>query len=337
LRSSNFLFAACQPGAEALLKGEVARVLPMFRPAFSRPGLVTFKSPSELTPAVAHALVFARELGVSYGQLGDGEIAALARENVEKPPHLFVFAREPGEASAAEVARVEERLRGAATFATGPVAKDDLVIDVLVAPGEPLSVGAHTHGPLHAGTPGGYSALALPPEAPSRAYLKIEEAIRWSGARLSSGQVAFEIGSAPGGASFALLERGLVVHGVDPGEMADNVLASPRFVHHRAPVGALKKTDLPHPVHWFAMDMNLAPRVALRYAERVVMPLRRSLLGGFFTLKLNTPDEAADLPKLLHRIQGFGFARVAAKQLPSHRKEIVVVGFTENAGRRAKP
>lgn len=327
----------CQPGAEALLKAEVARALPALRPAFSRPGLVTFKSPSALTPEVAHALVFARELGASYGQLADDEIALLGRENDEKPPHLFVFARELGEESAAEALRVDERLRKTATFASGPVKANDLVIDVIVAPGEPISVGAHTHGPLHAGTPGGYSAVALPPEAPSRAYLKIEEAIRWSGARLSRGQVALEIGSAPGGASFALLERGLVVHGVDPGEMAENVLASPRFVHHHAPVGALKKTDLPRPVHWFAMDMNLAPRVALRYAERVVMPLRRSLLGGFFTLKLNTPDEASDLPKLLDRIQRFGFARVAAKQLPSHRKEIVVVGFTENADRRAKP
>ena len=39
-----------------------------------------------------------------------------------------------------------------------------------------------------------------PIEAPSRAYLKVEEALRWAGAmiELRTGDTALEIGSAPG-------------------------------------------------------------------------------------------------------------------------------------------
>jgi 23S rRNA (cytidine2498-2'-O)-methyltransferase len=334
--SPHFLFALCQPGAESLLKAELARIDPALRPAFSRRGFVTFKSPHPLEPDLALDSVFASEFGVSFGQ---GDVSAVAEHANRltkdgRAPHLFVWSRDPAGESDTTATTVEAELRAHAPFASGAPEPGELVVDVVVAPGEPFSIGAHEHGPLHARTAGGVERVTPHPEAPSRAYSKIEEAIRWSGAAPRAGEIALEIGSAPGGASFALLQRGLTVHGVDPGAMSPRVLAydgagGPRFFHHRMPAGALKKADLPRPVHWFAMDMNLAPPVALRYAERIVMPLRRTLLGAVFTLKLNTPEDAAALPSLLRRIESFGFAWVKAKQLPTHRREIAVVAFSE--------
>ena len=86
--------------------------------------------------------------------------------------------------------------------------------------------------------------LALPPDAVSRAWLKMEEAI----ALVATADTAWrtrcaEIGSAPGGASQALLARGMEVIGIDPAEMAPAVLSTPRF-HARSPPGS---TQVPPP------------------------------------------------------------------------------------------
>jgi hypothetical protein len=99
----------------------------------------------------------------------------------------------------------------------------------------------HAHVP-HAGAffPG---LEEHPSEFPSRAYLKLEEALRWAGEMIlvRSGDTALEIGSAPGGGAYALLERGLQVYGVDPSprgrEHAPVVAKYPRFTAVMARLG----------------------------------------------------------------------------------------------------
>lgn len=318
-RESSFFFAACQPGGEAFLKAEIARTHPTAKLAYSRPGVVTFKSDTPIPIDFDPGWVFARTCGIGLGRMEPAELDAL---RVAEPGAACVaFPRDPAVVDAASVAALS-------TPGAPPPRLGDVVIDVVVgAPGEPLLVGAHRAGPRHPRVPGGFFDVPLPEAAPSRAYLKIEEAVRWSGAEPTPGDVALEVGSAPGGACFALLERGLVVHGVDPGEMADVVRASPRFIHHRLPIGALKRDALPRPVHWFLLDVNLAAPVALKYAERVIGPLKRTLRGAFLTLKLNSLREAEALPALVARVRSFGFDHVEATQLPAHRQEVVVVAL----------
>jgi 23S rRNA (cytidine2498-2'-O)-methyltransferase len=65
----------------------------------------------------------------------------------------------------------------------------------------------------------------MPPEAPSRAYRKLEEALMWSQAPAARRRHRLSrIGSSPGGASYALLRRGVDVYGIDPAKMAPVVL-----------------------------------------------------------------------------------------------------------------
>ena len=71
--------------------------------------------------------------------------------------------------------------------------------------------------------------LELPQDAVSRAWLKMEEALRWSQLPIPRGARVADIGSAPGGASQALLAHGLLVTGIDPAEMAPSVLKNPPF------------------------------------------------------------------------------------------------------------
>nr|MBA3501678.1 hypothetical protein [Deltaproteobacteria bacterium] len=183
-----------------------------------------------------------------------------------------------------------------------------------------------TRGPW----PGGVPHAWVPEAAPSRAWAKIEEAIRWSGLVPVAGDRAVEIGSAPGGASFALLERGLHVHGVDPGAMDPRVLAyagatGNRFTHHAMPAAEVARKDLPRQYEWLASDVNLAPMVALKYVERFVALAHGGLRGAFITLKLNDDGVFEALPRLATRIGKLGAKRVRYTQLPSHRSEIVAI------------
>jgi 23S rRNA (cytidine2498-2'-O)-methyltransferase len=309
-----FLFCACQPGAERLLKAEVRRVRPDLRPAFARPGLVTFKGdgpPPEL--------VFARVSGTSLGAAASvDEAVALARPAGARRVHAW--AREGGP---------DPALAAALAAALGVPAdprprRRELVLDAIVAPGEPLFLGVHAHGPETSPLPGGLPAAEVPPEAPSRAYAKVEEALAWSGLSPAPGETALEIGSAPGGASYALLRRGLRVVGVDPGEMAEVVRADPGFRHVKTAVGGLRREDLPPRVAWLLLDVNLAPQVALHAVRRLVPMIRPSLLAAILTLKLNEERFVDEIPAWLGRVREMGFRDVRARQLPSNRREICV-------------
>lgn len=331
-----FLLTVCQVGAERALKQELAREHPSLRPAFARPGLVTFKDTAGmLGPDEVLRSVFARAFAAALGPARDaGEVIALAeRVRAGGRLRLHAWARDthrPGEEPGGDgvpdpAAATREALlaAGGTLFLVGETAQPgDHVLDVVVAEGEPLFVGHHRHSAAHSPHPGGRIPVVVPADAPSRAYRKLEEALAWSGAPVAKGQVAVEIGSAPGGASHALLRRGLEVWGVDPGAMAEVVLASPRFHHVRLPVGEVGREHLPPRADWVLLDVNLAPQVALHAVRGVVAALRPSLRGVLLTLKLNDWAMAAKLPDLLRRIGGMGLVGVRATQLPSNRQEV---------------
>ena len=163
----------------------------------------------------------------------------------------------------------------------------ELVADVIVAPDEAAWLGVHRHDATRPAYPGGALPVEVPADAPSRAYAKIEEAIAWAKLPVEAGQIALEIGAAPGGAALALARRGLKVWGVDTGELAPNVLAHPNVVHVAKKVGALRWEELPERVDWLLVDVNLAPQVALHEVARLMPRLRTTLRGAVFTLKLN--------------------------------------------------
>lgn len=326
------VFAHCQVGAERWLKAEVARSRPDLRPAFGRPGLVTWVADGEVDPDIALDAVFPRVWGASLGRATSAETVLAAVEPAlgGSPARVHVWSREPdADRATAEVARARAELAASGRFAPEPRAEaGELVADVIVAPGEPWLVGVHRHGVGRwaAGPP----EIAVPEEAPSRAFAKIEEAILWAGLDVRSGHVAVEIGSAPGGAALALAHRGVEVWGADPGAMSAAVLAyrhlSGTRIHHLPlKVGALRWEDLPEKVDWLLLDVHLAPQVALHSIQRFMPRLRPTLRGAVLTLKLNDEQVVTEIPELLDRVLALGFEEVRATQLPSNRREICVV------------
>lgn len=321
-----------------------------------RPGLLTWRCDPAFQPHEALAAVFVRAYGASLGVVKSADelaarIATLPDHGVTFPLRLHVFFRDghkPGEPGFSDAD--EDTARAAASAAIqsavppgllrqGAAEKNgEWVLDVILPPvcgtdddaiaavanPEPWLIGLHRHGPDHSPHAGGRPSLRLPTDAPSRAWLKLEEGLRWSGLPLREREVAVEIGSAPGGASHALLTRGLTVVGVDPGSMDPRVLANGRFTHLQTTLGDLRREQLPRRVDWLLLDVNLAPQVALHGLRRIVSTLRPSLRGALLTLKLNDWSLAEQVPRFVAQVQAMGFEHVRATQLANNRQEICI-------------
>jgi 23S rRNA (cytidine2498-2'-O)-methyltransferase len=343
-----FLWFTHQPASTGWLKRELAAKRPDLRFAFSRPGLTTFKVDRARSDAPV-ACSFARAHGHSLGRATSvDEVVALAASLPQTSSafaRLHIFERDPDRPAderdvaiaGTRAAAFEVALRAAVPgrfFDAVEAQAGDVVLDVVVAaaeePDDGIFVGWHRHDASRGPFPGGVPHVAIPAAAPSRAWAKLEEAIRWSGLVPRVGEYAVELGSAPGGASLALLERGLHVHGVDPGAMDPRVLmytgaSGNRFTHHALPAAAVARRDLPRRYAWLACDVNLAPMIALKYVERFVALAHGGLRGAFITLKLNDDGVFEALPRLCERIAKLGAAQVRYTQLPSHRREIVAI------------
>jgi 23S rRNA (cytidine2498-2'-O)-methyltransferase len=340
--SRRFVFTVCQPGAEAALKHEVARRHADWRFAFSRPGFVTFRLPNAASPEPRST--FARTWGISLGKIrsdDDGERVGAAWRLIDAhaepapPRHLHVYARErvlPGDLGFDAAAAAQERSVGERLLAARPgdlllneiAARGEHVLDcVLVEPNE-WWLGRHVAASPETRWPGGAPLLAVPPDLISRAYLKLNEALAWSELPVHAGDAVVEIGSAPGGAAQALLERGCAVTGIDPAEMDPRVLADPRFTHLRARAKDVKRSAFAG-FRWLVSDANVAPNYTLDTVEAIVTHPGVAIEGLVLTIKLTNAAYTAKLPQYVERIRGFGYASVRARQLAYNRQEVCVV------------
>ena len=335
-----FLFVTCQAGAEAAVKQELARDRPGFRFAYSRPGFLTFKLPADV-PSDDFDLdcVFARSYGFTLGEATGDTIEArrrAAQELIgERRFHaLHVWQRdlvpvgdrgfEPGPSTLTD--EVRDALWQPLDSAGHPWWFDSRgpVLDCILVEAEEWWLGFHSIRSIPSRWPGGIYHLPDPPaEVISRAYLKMREALAWSRLPIKRGDTVAEVGSAPGGASQALLEKGLKVIGIDPATMDERILAHRKFTHIQKRGHEVRRREF-RGVRWLTADINIAPHYTLDTVEAIVTHPAVTIEGLLLTLKLLEWKLAADVPAYLERVRSWGYKQVAARQLSHNRQEICV-------------
>lgn len=338
-----FYFSTCQFGAEKAARAEVLARHPSLRFAFSRPGFVTFKESDQRRPRIRRFDgVFVRLWGSSLAR-GDEAAARALLASLPRGSLVHGFERDtfvPGDDPPGFVhdqrvrgfvdalpAELRDRHRWDQAPRPGEVVYDLIWID----PGL-LFFGQHEHHASLAPAPGNLLRVALPAGAPSRAYLKIEEAIRRFRPPVRPDMQVLEVGCAPGGATSALLARGCTVRGVDPRRMDERIYREPRFTHVQKLARQVGPEDLAgfNPA-WIVMDMGIAPLEALDELAHVVGVLARvhgrklAVEKGLLTLKLNDWRFAETIPLYLRRIGEMGFAELVPTQLCANRQELFVM------------
>ncbi|MEE2731654.1 MAG: 23S rRNA (cytidine(2498)-2'-O)-methyltransferase RlmM [Pseudomonadota bacterium] len=178
--------------------------------------------------------------------------------------------------------------------------------------------------------PLGFPRLRQPPSAPSRSTLKLEEA--WlqlipeaqRASLLKPFQKAVDLGAAPGGWTWQLVQRGMQVTAIDNGPMDKALLDSGQVKHLREDAFSYKP---PRPVDWLVCDMVDKP-------ARVAELMERWLVQGWtrfaiFNLKLPMKRRWLEVSRILERmeteLESAGCVyQLRAKQLYHDREEITV-------------
>jgi 23S rRNA (cytidine2498-2'-O)-methyltransferase len=176
--------------------------------------------------------------------------------------------------------------------------------------------------------PMGIPRLKFPREAPSRSTLKLEEAwhhfiarAEWD-ARLAAGMTAVDLGAAPGGWTWQLVNRSLKVIAVDNGPMAESLMYSGLVEHQRADGFTFRPR---RPVDWMVCDIVEKPA---RTAALVETWLGEGLCReAVVNLKLPMKQRYAEVQRLLERIDSGLKARglkvaIGCKQLYHDREEV---------------
>ena len=176
--------------------------------------------------------------------------------------------------------------------------------------------------------PMGIPRLKYPQDAPSRSTLKLEEAIlvlierKQRDKVFEPGRRAVDLGAAPGGWTYQLVNRGMLVNAVDNGKM-DPVLMATEMVEHKRVDGFTYKPQ--YPVDWMVCDIVDKP-------SRVAELVAKWFVNGWcqhciFNLKLPMKQRYEEVKKC------FAFIdkklkekkidyRMVAKQLYHDRDEI---------------
>jgi 23S rRNA (cytidine2498-2'-O)-methyltransferase len=341
-----FVFVTCQVGAESAVKNELAREQPEWRFSYSRPGFLTFKLTTEAElgddfwPNASFARSFGRVLGRASGESTEAlasDVWRIAGDQVFD--RLHVWSRdaaapghrgfEPGiDALAIDARRaiLQAAPGNGAVSLDEPTTQGDRVLDcVLVDPAE-WWVGAHQVTRRVQCWPGGIWPGHVPDELVSRAYLKMAEALDWSNLPIKAGQRCVEIGCAPGGASQALLERGLRVTGIDPAEVDPRILQHGEFQHIKKRGSDLRRRDFQE-FQWLVADMIVAPAYALACVRDIVTHRLVRIRGLIMNLKFAEWGLAEKVPDFVAEVRGWGYRRVRARQLSFQRQEICITAI----------
>jgi len=176
----------------------------------------------------------------------------------------------------------------------------------------------------------GIHRVSMSADAPSRSYLKLAEAFevfldkqeqaQW----LKPKMTAVDLGAAPGGWTWQLVQRGLKVTAVDNGPLKGAAASHPDIKHLRQDGFKFRPQ---RPVDWLVCDMVEQPqRVAALMTEWIVGGLS---MNAIFNLKLPMKKRLEALRIALDSIRsalnkkGLSY-RLEAKQLYHDREEVTV-------------
>ena len=186
---------------------------------------------------------------------------------------------------------------------------------------------SNNNSPFYMGIP----RLKFPSDAPSRSTLKLEEAFHvfipadeWE-ERLASGMHAVDLGACPGGWTYQLVQRSMMVQAIDNGSMAQSLMDTGQVTHHR--VDGFKYEPTRSNIYWLVCDMVEKP-------AKVTQLIIKWLVNGWcreaiFNLKLPMKKRfevvSENLEMIDEQLKENGInAHIQAKQLYHDREEVTV-------------
>jgi 23S rRNA (cytidine2498-2'-O)-methyltransferase len=325
-RPGEWLFTT-RPGAERDLMEELFYADDRSLPRLVAPSLVaSMRKPGE--PAFArqgfkvHTVVVAPDLSRAVA-------SALAATGGPQPWALDVWVPDSDDAnrmaaraqSLAATARIEgpwadKRVKDA----RAALADNGLYAQAcLLGEGTTVAVGVIPARDAPSLAPGGRLRVHVSEAAPSRAAMKLAEAFIWLDRAPEPGDVCVDLGAAPGGWSYVLLERRAKVIAVDPAFMARSLQGKRGLDHIRADAF---KFDPGDGVDWLFSDMAWRPlESAALLAKWARRGWARMLVAN---IKLPMKKKAEMLVRVREILTDAGWKSLRIRQLYHDREEVTI-------------
>lgn len=325
--SNQYLFFCVNPGNENLLKEELRVFYPELALSYSRKGFLTFKNKGvryDVNSISQLEVAFSTRAGICLGKAAPESVletaqAALSGLGVELPKcvvHNFSINT--------DFAFNGEKVFGRDVNEYAPINKT--VVDVMALGENEIWLGLHKVGKGTTNYPNSLpDNVTVPDGSPSRAYLKIAQAVKLFHIHFEAVDTWLDFGCAPGGASSFLLEKGCKVYGVDPAEMADTVADNERFTHLKKPVQDLSQEELPERVNWVYAELNLNPKQSIKEVLRLIKKYNFTLKGVLFTVPIVKLNQVECIEEFEEQFYDWGFVDIVSRQLPSHGQEYLII------------
>ncbi|BBB26438.1 23S rRNA (cytidine(2498)-2'-O)-methyltransferase RlmM [Amphritea japonica] len=178
--------------------------------------------------------------------------------------------------------------------------------------------------------PMGIMRLKFPHQAPSRSTLKLEEAWHWFIPQkqwhqfISSGKRAVDLGAAPGGWTWQLVNQNMFVTAIDNGPMAESLMETGQVTHLTEDAFTYQPYKS---FDWMVCDIVDKPTRVIRLMTRWLVEgwCRETVFNLKLPMKQRYPEVKGCLEYLHNELNAAGLkARVAAKHLYHDREEITV-------------
>jgi 23S rRNA (cytidine2498-2'-O)-methyltransferase len=173
----------------------------------------------------------------------------------------------------------------------------------------------------------GCQRMAMDNNAPSRSYLKIEEAYALLGRQPRAGDIVVDLGSAPGGWAYSALKRGAKVIAVDKSRLSVSIAAKANLKHLRQDAFTFTLNSR-RTADWLFCDILAQPDTILELLAKWV---RSKLCRRFIVnLKFGKTDPIALLRKITNPESGLirDCSLLRTRQLYHDRQEFTLVGCT---------
>ncbi|MCM2970899.1 23S rRNA (cytidine(2498)-2'-O)-methyltransferase RlmM [Larsenimonas suaedae] len=152
--------------------------------------------------------------------------------------------------------------------------------------------------------PNGIKHLRSPSRAPSRSTLKLEEAWhtfipsdKWE-RRLNAGMQGADLGAAPGGWTYQLVQQGMYVYAIDNGPMSEELMRTGQIEHLREDGFTWSP---PYPLDWLVCDIVDRPIRVSEMVERWLV--NRWCRHAIFNLKLPMKKRWQEVKRCLEYLE----------------------------------
>ncbi len=327
LNNEQFLFFCTNIGNEKLLKEELRIFYPDFNLSYSRKGFLTYKNKGiqyDLNTISQLELTFSTRTGICVGKSTPSNLLVDIKKDCDELQlmidkcsiHSFSINTD-FELAAFDIFQQEIN-------EYTPINKT--VIDIIALSEKEIWYGVHRVGKLTTNYPNSYLEIDVPLDSPSRSYLKTAQACELFNIPFNRTDCWLDFGSAPGGASYLLLNKGVKVWGIDPAKMSDLILKHDSYTHITKSVQDLSQEDLPYrDIDWVHVDLNLNPNQAIKEVLRLIKKYNFSIKGILFTVQVVKSEYIENLEDFEDEFFEWGFTSVFSRQVPSHKNEYIIL------------